>query len=156
MPSSEVQQQRNNSRSCNEDVLLNIGFSRVGSSSLYMKGNVYILSPGISKGLHGKYWFDIREANLQKVDNGEKLWILPRIVPNWFALFKIDRIHEQMNEKTQDIRANSGLVYGFYCNLDKHNKLVEITAKNDQSASFSVDLLDLTTVKQSLAAEIEI
>ena len=157
MPSSEVQQQRNNSRSCNEDVLLNIEFTRVGNSSLYVKGNAaYILSPGISQGLHGKYWFDIREANLQKIGRKEKAWVLLRIVPSWFALFAIERIREQMNEKTQDIRVNSGIVYGFYCNLDKHNKLIEITAKNDQSISFSVELLDLSNIKQSLETEIKI
>lgn len=153
MPKSEVQQQRNESRSCNEDVLLDIGFSRVGSSSLYKNGTgAFILSPGISQGQHEKYWFDIRDANLQKMSNKTKAWVLLRIVPGWFAFFAIDSIRGYMNQKTQDIRKNSGLVYGFYCELDEKNQLIEVTAKNDMSASFSLALLDRTKAIQTLGA----
>jgi hypothetical protein len=80
MSDSELQQQRNASRSCNENVLFDVGFSRVGNSSLYRKGTqAYILSPGISKGKHEKYWFDIREANLQKIGESPNVWVLLRI-----------------------------------------------------------------------------
>jgi hypothetical protein len=157
MPKSEVQQQRNESRSCNEDILVDIGFSRVGGSSLYKDGTgSFILSPGISQGQHEKYWFDIRDANLQKMTNTTKAWVLLRIVPKWFAFFTIDIIRGHMNEKTQDNRSNSGLVYGFYCELDKNNRCIAIKAKNVPSASFSVALLDRTQAKQALCAAMKI
>ncbi len=153
----EVQQQRNVSRGCNEDILLDIGFSRVGSSSLYKDGTgAFILSPGISQGQHEKYWFDIRDANLQKMTNTTKAWVLLRIVPKWFAFFTIESIRGHMNEKTQDSRKNSGLVYGFYCELDEKNQRIAVTAKNDLSASFSVALLDRTQTKQALCTAMKI
>ena len=152
---SELQQRRNTSRSCNEDVLLNIGFRRVGASSLFRNGaGTYILSPGISVGKHHRYWFDIRDANLQKMGERTKAWVLLRIVPSWFALFTIDRIRKHMNKKTQEIRSHSGLVYGFFCELDKPQLRITITSKSDQSSSFSNDLLDCTKVKQALADEV--
>jgi hypothetical protein len=157
MPGSELQQQRNASRSCNEDVLLDIGFRMVGNSSLYKKGTqAYILSPGISQGKHEKYWFDIREANLQKIGESPKAWVLLRIVPGWFAFFAINHIRQHMNKTTQDIRSNSGLVYGFYCELDEQNRLIRITSKNDESSSFRTELLDRAKVEQTLASEVKI
>jgi hypothetical protein len=156
MSDSELQQQRNASRSCNEDILLNVGFCRVGNSSLYRKGALaYILSPGISQGRHEKYWFDIREANLQKTGQNSKVWVLLRIVPSWFAFFPIDRIRKYMNDKTRDFRSNSGLVYGFYCELDEQNRFIRITSKNDGFSSFSTELLDRTNVEQILANEVK-
>jgi hypothetical protein len=157
MSDSELQQQRNASRSCNEDVLLDIGFCRVGNSSLYRKGTQsYILSPGISQGKHEKYWFDIREANLQKIGNSPKAWVLLRIVPSWFAFFPIVDIRKYMNKKTQDIRANSGLVYGFYSELDERNRLIKITSKNDEASSFTTELLDRAKADQTLADDVNI
>lgn len=157
MSKSEVQQQRNESRSCNEDVLIDIGFTRVGSSSLYKnETGVFILSPGISQGKHKKYWFDIRDANLQKMSNSKKSWVLLRIVPGWFAFFDIAIIRGHLNKKTQNIRKNSGLVYGFYCELDEQSQLIKVTAKNDMSASFSLALLDRTKVKQALGTAMQI
>jgi hypothetical protein len=158
MSDFELQQQRNTSRSCNENVLLDIGFCRVGNSSLYNKRGTqaYILSPGISQGKHEKYWFDIREANLQKIGESPKAWVLLRIVPSWFAFFPIAHIRKYMNTKTQDFRSNSGLVYGFYCELDERNRLIRITSKNHESFSFANELLDRTKVEQTLTDEINI
>lgn len=157
MSESDVQHQRNESRNCNEDVLLDIGFCRVGNSSLFKNGaGAYILSPGISQGQQEKYWFDIRAANLQKIGQSAKAWVLLRIVPDWFVFFDTDRIRGYMNERTQDIRKNSGLVYGFYCDLDEQSQLIEITAKNDKTATFSVALLDRTKIKQALSAAMKI
>jgi hypothetical protein len=138
-------------------VLLDIGFCRVSNSSLFKNGaGVYILSPGISQGQQEKYWFDIRDANLQKIGQSAKAWVLLRIVPDWFVFFDTDRIRGYMNKQTQDIRKNSGLVYGFYCDLDEQSQLIEITAKNDKTATFSVALLDRTKIKQALGAAMKI
>ncbi len=129
----------------------------VGNSSLYRKGTqAYFLSPGISQGKHERYWFDIREANLQKIGESRKAWVLLRIVSGWFAFFAINHIRQHMNKKTQDIRSNSGLVYGFYCELDEQNRLIRIISKNDESSSFSTELLDRAKVEQTLANEVNI
>lgn len=157
MSDSELQQRRKTSRNCNQHVLLNIGFCRVGGSSRFRnETGIYILSPGIDQGKHQKYWFDIRDSNLQKMGEITRAWVLLRIVPRWFALFAMDRIRKHLNKKTQDIRSHSGLVYGFFCELDERNHRIKITAKNDQSASFSADLLDCSKIKQALTDEVRI
>lgn len=43
-----------------------------------------------------------------------------------------------------------------YCELDEQNRLIKITSKNNESSSFSTELLDRTMVEQSLANEVRI
>lgn len=154
MEHSDFQAARNASRRCNVDILISAGFVKLGNSSLYCKDDkLYILSPGIGKGKHGKYWFDIRLANLQKIQSvsGASGWLLLRIVPNSFSLFSIARIQEYMKAKTQDDRAHSGKVWGFYCDLDEKNRRIEIFSKNQESASFNTILLDRAGAEAALA-----
>ena len=93
MSNSDLQKQRNISRSCNEDILTDLAFRKIGNSSLYERGrDTFILSPGISRGKNQKYWFDIRDVNLSKIGSSIKAWILLRIVPNWFAFFSLANI----------------------------------------------------------------
>lgn len=157
MSDPTVQQGRNTARAHNRDLLLNFGFHSLSGSSLFCNGNdIYILSPGISAGEHKKYWFDIRDANLNKIGNSTKAWVFLRIVPNWFALFPMERIRRHLNKKTQDVRANSGLVYGFHCVLDEPRRRISVTAKNDRSATFVAQLLNRVEAQSTLAAEIGI
>ena len=68
MLQADLQKQRDITRYCNEQVLTTLGFRKLGNTSLYQRGmRTALLSPGISKGIHEKYWFDIREANLNKL-----------------------------------------------------------------------------------------
>jgi|APTNR8051073442_1049403.scaffolds.fasta_scaffold15361_3 hypothetical protein len=87
---------------------------------------------------------------------GTKAWVLLRIVPGWFAFFAVDSIRKYLNNKTQGVRKNSGLVYGFYCKLDEKNQLIEITAKKDMAVSFSLALLDRANAKHTLVAAMKI
>ena len=157
MSDSTPQQGRNAARAHNQDLLMNIGFHRLGGSSLFSNGgNTYILSPGISVGKHQKYWFDVRDANLSKIGNSTKAWVFLRIFPHWFALFPMEHIQRHLSKKTQDVRAHSGLVYGFHCVLDEPNHRITVTAKNDQSATFVAELLNRVKAQSTLAAEIRI
>jgi len=157
MSDSTLQQGRNTARAHNQDLLLNIGFLRLGSSNLFSNANgKYILSPGISAGIHQKYWFDVRDANLRKIGTSAKAWVFLRIVPNSFALFSIERIQGHFNKKTQDDRPNSGLVYGFHCVLDEPNRQITVIAKNDPSAKFVAELLNRVEAQSILASELRI
>ena len=154
MSNYTLQTKRNESRKCNEHVLSQAGFLKVGNSSLYNKGEkIYILSPGISKGKHGKYWFDIRMKNLEKINIATDVTacILLRIVPNWFAFFTLSQINKYLNQRIQEDRAHSGKVWGFYCELNEEMRKVTIKAKNDKSSSFSTELLDLIGVKSAMS-----
>ena len=147
MYDSELQQQRHNSQFHNEDVLLDIGFSRLGRSKVFSnETGAYIVSPGISLNQDGEYWFDISYANLRQIGSSTQAWVLVRMVPNLFAFFTIDDIRGLMNENTQE---NNRSAYGFYCNLDQQTCRIE--SKEDPNYSFTTDLLDHTNVERSLA-----
>lgn len=157
MPELTPQQGRNAARHHNQDLLLNIGCRKIGSSSLFSYGDgTYILSPGISAGENQKYWFDVRDANLRNIGNSTKAWVFLRIVPDWFALFPLERIQRDLKKNMQDNRAHSGLVYGFYCGLDEPNHRITVTAKNDRSVTFVAELLNRAKAQSALAAEIRI
>jgi len=154
MESTYLQARRNASRKCNEDILASTSFIKVGNSSLYRKNDkVYVLSPGIGKGKHEKFWFDIRLANLQKIAKAPEAsaWVLLRIVPNWFSFFSLGRIQVHMKNDTQDNRPHSGKVWGFYCEVFERNSTIRIFSKNQESASFTTDLLDRVGAEAALA-----
>lgn len=132
---------------------MNIGFIRLGGSSLFSNGNGnFILSPGISAGEHQKYWFDVREANLAKIGSNAKAWVFLRIVPDLFALFPMEQMQRHMNSKTQEFRKNSGIVFGFHCVLDQSCNRIVVTAKSDRAATFDCELLDRAQAQRALAA----
>jgi len=151
MSDFDLQKQRSASRSCNEDILTELAFRKIGNSSLYKRGSdTFILSPGVSSGQSDYYWFDIREVNLNKIGPSTKAWVLLRIVPNWFAFFSIADIRRYMNHRTQDVRVNTGKVWGFYCELNEKERTIKISSKNDRSSSFTTMLLDRSSVKTKL------
>ena len=39
-------------------------FSQLGNSAVFRRNGKFLISPAVSEGQHGKYWIDIREANL--------------------------------------------------------------------------------------------
>lgn len=153
MTKSDVQASRNASRRCNESVLLGAGFVRVGNSCLYHKRKrVFVLSPGIGEGKNGKYWFDIRLANLEKFFEVPEAdaWVLLRIVPSWFAFFSLAHIQGYMKKETQDDRAHSGKVWGFYCVLNVRNGTMQVFSKNQKTDSFDTKLLDRVGAEAAL------
>ena len=154
MSKNDLQTQRDESRRCNEHVLADAGFVKIGNSSLYKKDETaYILSPGIGKGKYEKYWFDVRLENIDKIEKtaGAKAWMLLRIVPNWFAFFPLSRIRVHMTQNRQDDRAHSGKVWGFNCELNEEKREIRIFAKNDETASYNTDLLDCLGAATALA-----
>ena len=120
---NELQAKRNKSRRCNEDILINSGFAKIGTSSLYKKdGKAYILSPGIGKGRHGKYWFDIRLENSTveiKIRLAQRHGCYSASCPIRLRSFPYSRIREKMKQNTQEDRAHTGKVWGFYCELNE-------------------------------------
>jgi hypothetical protein len=153
MSASSHQEGRNTARTHNQELLLNIGFRRLGNSSLFNSGHdAYILSPGISAGEHQKYWFDVRQANLAKIGINAKAWIFLRIVPDQFAFFPMERMQPHMNPRTQEFRKNSGIVYGFHCVLDQSCNRIMVSAKSDRAATFDCELLNRAQAQCALVA----
>lgn len=68
--------------------------------------------------------------------------MLLRIEPSRFAFFSLARIQEYMKKETQEVRAHSGKVWGFYCDLDDQNHTIRVFSKKQEAASFVTELLD--------------
>jgi len=135
------QAQRNATRAHNIDVVTGSGYAKLGGSSLFVKPGMYLFSPGISKGKHEKYWFDIREANVKKIEKGADVGILLRIVPNMFAYLSWADISPWLTIPFSDIRANSGRVWGFYCDIKVEATKIGVVLKSDSSKEVVVSLL---------------
>jgi hypothetical protein len=149
MPNNDVQDQRNNTRYHNIDVLNLNGFQREGISSVF--ANLFgkkILSPGVSPGNEGLYWFDIRKANLDRMRGNNNTWVLVRIVPNWFVLFKLNVILPYLTEQTQQIRPHSGIVWALFCDIHLETRKVIICSGSLDL--FSIDLLNKEQVLQKM------
>ena len=151
MSKANTQDQKSESRYANEDLLLNIGFKRIGASSVFKKGSgTYILSPGVSRGQNDKYWFDVRDANVKKMEGGKTAWVMLRIVPSSFSIFPMTHVLKRLNSSTQGIRKNSGMVCGFGCAIDQHARKIHISVNSGSMPGFSADLLDRDGARMEL------
>jgi hypothetical protein len=106
-------------RDHNIEILNSNGFRKVKNTTVFQKGNQFILSPAVSEGTNGKYWFDIREVNLNRIKDDSLLVV--RIVPDFFIVEHIKAILTLLTEELMDNRPNSGNVWGFY--IEIHKKL---------------------------------
>jgi len=112
-----IMNEEENTRDHNIEVLHSLGFSRIQNTTVFKKGNDYILSPAVAENTNGKYWFDVREVNLNRV-NTESL-LLVRIVPNLFILEKLKSISSLLSKNVMDNRPNSGNVWGININMQE-------------------------------------
>ena len=120
---------RSNTRYHNIEVLDELGFRQVLGSTIFRKKLNYILSPAVAENTTGRYWFDIRETNLEKLDDNALLLI--RIVPDLFALFQIQELSDIFQQRFKDYGPHSGGVWRMHLKLNFIRDTVDIwTLKN--------------------------
>jgi len=107
-------------RDHNVDVLSALGFDRVQNTTIFKKGDQFILSPAVSESTNGTYWFDVREVNLNRISNDSLL--LVRIVPNLFIIENLKKIPSLFSKQIMDNRPNSGNVWGIHIKINKISK----------------------------------
>ena len=129
----------------NIEVLQSAGFTKKGNTSIFKKGSNSMLSPAVSCGKGGHYWFDIREVNVDKIQ-GENAYILIRIIPDMFILIKLVNFSFLLSEDTKRYRKNSGAVWGFYTSINTIEKRAKIVSSADSSLSHGVPILDLEEI----------
>jgi len=111
-----------NTREHNLDVLQNLGYQKISNTTVFKNDNNFILSPAVAKSKNGKYWFDIREVNLKRINS--KSILLVRIVPDLFILETLQNILPLLSKQVMDNRPNSGNVWGIYIDIKKpYNKI---------------------------------
>ena len=97
-------------RDHNLDILQSLGYKKFKNTTIFQNGENFILSPAVSENSNGKYWFDIREVNLNRIN--EKSFLLVRVVPDIFILERINSISSLLDISKMDNRPNSGNVWG--------------------------------------------
>lgn len=73
-----------------------LALKQIGSSSLFWGHGLAVLSPAVQKNSQGYFWFDIREANIEKMMalSPESCFLLIRIVPSSFILCRFSEIQK--------------------------------------------------------------
>jgi hypothetical protein len=136
---------RINTRNHNIEILKSLGYRRESNTTVFKNGSDFILSPAVAEGTNGRYWFDIREVNLKRIN--ENTLLLVRIVPDLFILKTMKSIEPLLSDKLMGNRPNSGNVWSIHINLKKSfiynikNKkdemVVELFKKSEKIKSFN-------------------
>lgn len=143
---------RNITRNHNIEIIKNLlGYSQISNSTIFRKGNKFILSPAVSKGKNGLYWIDIREINLEKIDTSNTIVII-RIVPDLFVIEKLSAFDIVLEKTCMDNRPNSGNVWGIHLVFKPNNKVVIKSNMNDKKQFLSsiISKNDILEIFQNL------
>jgi hypothetical protein len=122
---------RINTRNHNIEILKSLGYRKESNTTVFKNGSDFILSPAVAEGTNGKYWFDIREINLKRINANTLL--LVRIVPDLFILKTMKSIEPLLSDKLMGNRPNSGNVWSIHINLKK-SFIYNIKNKKDEMA----------------------
>ena len=73
-----------------------LGLGRIGRTSLFHKDSLLLFSPTVAKNSRGYYWFDIREANLERMNalSPSECLLVIRIVPDKFIVCPFAQIQK--------------------------------------------------------------
>lgn len=135
-------------RNHNLDILQSLGYRKVKNTTIFENGTDFILSPAVSKNTNGKYWFDIRETNLNKINSNSLL--LVRIVPDLFILETIGSISSLLSKQLMSNRPRSGNVWGIYIDLKKLLNSTFLYNINNTSNKISTKLLKKTDINEAV------
>ena len=56
-----------NTTNHNIEVVYSVGFKKIGNTSIFKRDKDFLISPTVSAGTTGNYWFDIRKVNIDKL-----------------------------------------------------------------------------------------
>jgi len=73
-----------------------LSLTRIENTSLFRRPGLLVFSPGVAENTNGHYWFDIREANIERKNNylEANCFLLLRVVPDKFILCRFDKIEK--------------------------------------------------------------
>jgi len=134
----------------NIKILTEHGYNQVRNTTIFCRGNEYILSPSVAENKVGRYWFDVREVNLNQL-NGDA-FLLVRIVPDLFILEKLTILAPLFSKELMDNRPHSGNVWGIHIELNKQKQNAKLN--NIRKKDFKIETILLSkenVLKQVLA-----
>ena len=136
-----------NTRDHNVEVVQSFGYRKVRNTTVFKNGNDFILSPAVAENSNGKFWFDVREVNLNRINSNSLL--LVRIVPDLFILETLQTVSPLLSKQVMDNRPNSGNVWGIHIDIEKStNKAFLFNIKNP-SNKIATKLLKKTEINDA-------
>ena len=137
-------------RDHNIDILQDLGYRKFKNTTVFQNGSKFIISPAVSVGSSGKYWFDIREVNLNRINTDEEALLLVRIVPNLFILDYLKRFSSLFTQQLMDNRPNSGNVWGIHIEMNKKLDQAYLFNTKKSSNKIKVKLLQIGNIGKFL------
>ena len=138
-----------NTRDHNLEVLQGLGYRKVRNTTIFENGNDFILSPAVAESTNGKYWFDVREVNLNYINSNSLL--LVRIVPDLFVLETIKSISSLLSKEVMDNRPKSGNVWGIHIDLKKPSNTAFLHNVKNTGNKISTKLLKKTEINEAVS-----
>lgn len=139
---------RDITRNHNVQLILDCGWAQYTNTTVFEKNSLSLLSPAVSENTNGRYWFDIREVNLNRLRPNARLLI--RVVPDLFVLATLSEIAELLSERLKDHRPNSGYVWGIELQFSVTKKSVDLSNIKDSDLKIRVPLISKSELKQVL------
>jgi len=139
-----------NTRNHNVAILKSLGYRRAGNTSIFEHGSDFILSPSVAKNTNNKFWFDIREVNLNRINSNTLL--LVRIVPDLFILLGINAIASLLSKETMENRPHSGNVWGIHIDMSKSSGKVFLSNKTNPCIKVPVELINKKNILHEFKA----
>lgn len=146
---TDREDRRMKTRDHNVEILLGLGFQRIGNTSVFANGTTRLLSPAVAQGAGGRYWFDVREANLLRL-NRSTLILVVRIVPDRFIVTQFTQLDALFSAAVMDHRPNSGNVWGIY--IDMGPLQTQVYNIKAPGRKIPVRLYDLDSVQSAIQA----
>ncbi len=130
-----------------EELLQNSGYSRLSNTQIFEKGNKIILSPAVAENKKGKYWFDVREKIIDKIDKNKPIEVLIRIVPNKFIFTSWDQLKTIIETHTKTDKGENK-VWSFeimnnfteiHCQKSSDDNLLSVVVANEENVVSNLD-----------------
>lgn len=137
-----------NTRDHNLEILQDFGYRKVKNTTIFKNGNDFILSPAVAESSNGKYWFDIREVNLNHINPNS--YLLVRIVPDLFILEPINSISSLLSKEVMDNRLKSGNVWGIHIDLKKSSNSALLYNVKNTDHKISTTLLKKSKINEAV------
>jgi len=139
-----------NTREHNIEVLQSLGYRKVSNTTVFKNGSDFTLSPAVAENTNGKYWFDVREVNLNRINSSSLL--LVRIVPDLFILETIKSISSLLSKQVMDNRPNSGNVWSIHMDLNASSNNVFLYNIKSPNNKLTTKLFKKSEIKEAFSA----
>lgn len=134
----------------NIEILQSLGYQKLSNTSIFVNDDNFILSPAVAENTNGRYWFDLREVNLNRVKVSSDPLLLVRIVPDQFILEKIKNLSVLLSDDVMDNRPNSGNVWGIHIDLKASSNSALMYNIKNKGVKITTKLLKKTEISEAV------